>query len=544
MAALDPAEVETSAQLAAALDQLRGTRSLRALEKAAKDLPPRGRRVVVLPPSTVSDVLNAKSVPSVDTLIALLQVCGIDNEPTQQAWLQARDRVEHRHQHRPPGAVRVRDARPRLLGVHAAIQTDPARQAVAERGEGGSTLPPYVPRDLDADLRTTLTLAEQQGGFVLLVGDSSVGKTRALFEAVRVVLPNWWLLHPADAQVLQQVAASPTARTVVWLDELQKYLDHPAGLPAATIRDLISAGIVVVATLWPSEYSKRVTPPSCGQPDPHAEDRRLLGLAEVVNVPDTFTTNEQRRAQDLADTDTRIRVALDTPDAGFTQVMAAGPELVRWWENAPPEQCYGKAVITAALDARRVGAYAPATRAYLEAAAPGYLNDRQQATAPPDWLDRALAYASTLLHGATATLTPIPAGMGQTAGYQVTDYLHQHALRVRRITDVPNTTWHALVQHRHPNDTKSLAHNAQCCGRDNEAEALFRILADNGDRDAACRLAGVLARQDRLDEALTGLWHLADNGYWFAAQTAIQLLVKYRRLGELNGEDDAGTPEG
>jgi hypothetical protein len=32
-------------------------------------------------------------------------------------------------------------------------------------------------------------------------------------------------------------------------------------------------------------------------------------------------------------------------------------------------------VITAALDARRVGAHAPATRANLEAAAPGYLND-------------------------------------------------------------------------------------------------------------------------------------------------------------------------
>jgi hypothetical protein len=199
-----------------------------------------------------------------------------------------------------------------------------------------------MPRDLDADLRTTLTLAEQQGGFVLLVGDSSVGKTRALFEAVRVVLPNWWVLQPADATVLQQVAASPTARTVEWLDELQKYLDHPAELPAAAIRDLISTGIIVVGTLWPSEYSKRVTPPSCGQPDPHAEDRRLLGLAEVVNVPEAFTTDEQRRAEVLAETDTRIRVALDTLDAGFTQVMAAGPELVRWWKTLLPSSAMAR----------------------------------------------------------------------------------------------------------------------------------------------------------------------------------------------------------
>jgi hypothetical protein len=54
----------------------------------------------------------------------------------------------------------------------------------------------------------------------------------------------------------------------------------------------------------------------------------------------------------------------------------------------------------------------------------------------------------------------------------------------------------------------------------------------------------VIARQNRLDEALTGLRQLADNGYWFAGQKALLLVVKYGRLGELNVENDAGTPEG
>ena len=42
-----------------------------------------------------------------------------------------------------------------------------------------------MPRDLDADLRTAITAADRNGGFVLLVGGSSMGNTRALFEAVR-----------------------------------------------------------------------------------------------------------------------------------------------------------------------------------------------------------------------------------------------------------------------------------------------------------------------------------------------------------------------
>jgi hypothetical protein len=59
--------------------------------------------------------------------------------------------------------------------VHASIQVDAS----------ASELPEYVPRDLDRDLQTAITAAAERGGFVLLVGGSSVGKTRALYEAVR-----------------------------------------------------------------------------------------------------------------------------------------------------------------------------------------------------------------------------------------------------------------------------------------------------------------------------------------------------------------------
>ncbi|OLZ51622.1 hypothetical protein BS329_15255 [Amycolatopsis coloradensis] len=535
---MEPGEITTLRQLADALDQLRRDRglSLKGMTDAAQELPKRNGRQPALPKTTASDLINAKSVPQQETAMTWLAACGVLGEQAQRPWLQALDRVVNSHQQRPPGAVRVRDARPRVLGVHAAIQVDqPVEDGPAEPDQ--EELPPYVPRDFDSDLRTKIALAGQQGGFVLVTGDSSVGKTRALFEAVKTVLPDWWLLHPGAADVLRDFAGHPAGRTVVWLDELQDYLDFHGGVPAGDVRGMIEARVVLLATCWPGERTRRVALPAAGEPDPYANDRRLLGLADVLTVPGTLSAHELRRAEDLARTDRRIRVALDTPDAGFTQVMAAGPELIRHWEHAPP---YAKAVITAALDARRVGAHAPLTRDYLETAAPGYLTNRQRATPPPRWLDDAMEYAIEILHGATAALCPAAAGMGAIAGYQVADYLHQHALRARRTEHLPDTAWHALVHHHHLDDTKRIADNAVRRGRDHEAITLYKQLADNNSWHGHQRLVELLAERGDLEQ----LRERAANGDEYAINKLVDLLAERGDLGPLreraaNGDEHA-----
>src|SRR5207245_3138573 len=99
-------------------------------------------------------------------------------------WLAAWERASTADLARPVGAVRVREARPRLLGVHDAIHVEE---------EVPGELPVYVPRDIDDGLRAELTANAQQGCFVLLIGGSSAGKTRTLYEAVLAALPDWWL---------------------------------------------------------------------------------------------------------------------------------------------------------------------------------------------------------------------------------------------------------------------------------------------------------------------------------------------------------------
>ncbi|GAA3948106.1 helix-turn-helix domain-containing protein [Actinoplanes auranticolor] len=138
----DPAQIETLPELAAALKALRHGLSYGALDRAVG-----GRaKTPVLPPSTLSDMLNGRSVPSRDTVVKFLTACGLQ-DVDQQPWLAAWERVDTSHLRRPAGAVRVRQAQPRLLGVHASIQVEP----------GVEGLPVYVPRDADADLRSAVT---------------------------------------------------------------------------------------------------------------------------------------------------------------------------------------------------------------------------------------------------------------------------------------------------------------------------------------------------------------------------------------------------
>ena len=106
-------------------------------------------------------------------------------------------------------------------------------------------------------------------------------------------------------------------------------------------------------------------------------------------------------------------------------------------------------MLTAALDAARLGARAPLSADFLRAAAPGYCTSQQQAEAPQNWFEQALAYATDKLHGAVAALSPAGAGMGQVAGYTVADYLIQHASRERRYAPVPVSTWDAVLS-SHP----------------------------------------------------------------------------------------------
>ncbi len=466
---------------------------------------------------------------------------------------------------RPAGAVRVSEADPRRLGVHAAISVPGVPEEIP---------PEYVPRDADAaefGIRIRVAAAAERGGFVLLVGGSSVGKTRCAVEAVRTLLPDWWLVHPAGPAEISALAAAPAPRTVVWLDELQRYLDGEHGLTGAVVRAQLNAPhrVVIIGTIWTDQYAAYTTVPALGGADPHAREREVLDLAAVIRIDPEFSPAEQDRARAVAARDPRVAVALESAGYGLTQTLAAAPQLVARWEDALTAAPYAWAVLTAALDAARLGARAPLSADLLRAAAPGYLTSQQQAEAPKKWFKKARAYATSKLHGAAAALRPAGPDMGQITGYTAADYLIQYAGRERFYARVPASTWDAALSYiRDPADAARLADSARNrllyryaiplyrhaadAGDEDAAWRLAEMLAqrgdleelraraDTGDKVAAVRLAGLLAERGDPDEAAQTLRVAADAGDEIAAVRLAGLLFERGDLEELRARADAG----
>ncbi|WP_052710823.1 toll/interleukin-1 receptor domain-containing protein [Pseudofrankia sp. DC12] len=396
------------------------------------------------------------------------------------------------------GWRRVADADPYWLGVHRPIQVS---------GVADGDLPAYVARDVDEavdGVHAKITAAAERGGFVLLIGDSSVGKTRTVYEAVRAVVSDWWLVHPADAAAVGALVGLRPRQLVVWLDEIQNYLDGDHGLTAGVLRGLLDGPgpVVVVATIWPDRFARYTAlPDRDSDEDRHREQRSLLWLADSVQIDSTFSHAEYDRAERSAQTDPKLRAALATADYGLTQTLAAAPQLVARWEQAiasggPARGPYRSALLTAALDAARLGARAPLPAALLRAAAPGYCNARQQARAPGDWFEDALAYATdnNTMHGAAAALDPAGlGGMGNITGYITADYLLQYATRARHGNRPPASLWTALRDHlTDPNDIDRIATATYDRRIYTIAVPLLRTRADNGDEFAAYRLAELL----------------------------------------------------
>ncbi|MFI9328333.1 hypothetical protein ACIGZJ_12415 [Kitasatospora sp. NPDC052868] len=384
------------------------------------------------------------------------------------------------------------------LGVHPAV---PGR---AFESGAGFVLPEYVERGHDRRLRAQLDAVADDGRSALVViqGGSCTGKTRTAFEAVRASLGDWQLVFPKTAESLLALLAADAAgpRTVLWLNEAQNVIDGPKGEAAAAAlrRGLERRGpLVIVATLWPDLHRRLAERPAEGL-DRHPQARGLLASGSVVHVPGAF---ERAALADLmARDDASLAVAAATSrSGGVTQVLAGGPALVDHYESAVGSDCYAWAVVTAAMDARRLGHGPSIPLALLEAAAPGYLTKDQRAEAPADWFADALAYARTKVKGVVAALGEVANdhGMGARPGVcQLADYLDHYGRAARRSCFPPASFWEAVRHHAGTaRDLCELARSASRRGRERVADLLLWQAAEQGHTAAWTDL--VTAREDR-----------------------------------------------
>ena len=393
---------------------------------------------------------------------------------------------------------------PFVLEVHRPVQPEDAPP-------GLPLLPPYVPREHDQVLgQVVRAAADGRSGIAVLVGGSSVGKTRACWEALALLRsqdPPWRLWHPidlfrSDAALAELAGIGP--RTVVWLNEAQFYLaPAEAGLGervAAGLRELLRdpgrAPVLVLATMWPRFWHALTARADDGE-DRHGQARELLAGHDIT-VPGAFTPAQMGQLAQAADARMAL-AARSAHDGEVIQFLAGAPELLARYRNALPA---AKALIDAAMDARRLGMGVGLPQAFLEAAAPGYLTDAQWDGLGEDWLEQALAYTAVPCKGARGPLTRVrprpasraardrggqPASMAAAAGplYRLADYLDQHG-RAHRAGQIPPAEfWSAAAAHAAPGDQAELGDAAWVRGLYRDAAQLHKNAAASGDLGAA-----------------------------------------------------------
>ncbi|MFE0906105.1 hypothetical protein ACFW3Y_23025, partial [Streptomyces rochei] len=526
-AAQEPEYGELIAELAAFRNErLRRQPSDRALAGA-----------VGVSPTTIGDWLRADRFPQQsDQLLNLVRAvraqaerAGLAGDPAAaavldgQKWRRAYQAEARRRADGTRAAVEAGHGRAVLErmrpGMPLAEVVDPfhleVHHAIGSPVTGLPVLPAYVPREHDRWLAEVVAQAAAGASRIaVLAGGSSTGKTRACWEALQPLRERdepWRLWHPIaptrpDAALAELADIAPY--TVIWLNEAQEYLlPTPLGEQiAARLRDLLRdpqrAPVLVLATLWLDHWDTLTTRT---ETDRHAQARELLD-GHRIRVPDAFTGAALGTLTEAAGADPRLaEAAARAADGQVAQYLAGVPVLMSRYEDAPPAT---KALIHAAMDARRLGIGPHVPLTLLKEAAPSYLTEAEWNQSGDNWLEQALHYVTKPCNGIPGILTPVKtgtprnqrnrrtsaptgsaAGHGTRAGqgplYRLADYLDQHGRHHRAETIPPIGFWTAAASHAHPADLATLGDAARDRGLYRDATQLHKHATTHGNPIAA-----------------------------------------------------------
>ncbi|MFJ4826967.1 SAV_2336 N-terminal domain-related protein [Streptomyces bacillaris] len=317
---------------------------------------------------------------------------------------------------------------------------------------------------------------------VTFVAPVGKGRIRSVLRALRELPSGWWLWEPAGVDDLTAVldgAWEIPPRTAIWLNPGERYLlDRSEGGPgvriAAGLRRRLSQAVggpvLVLASIRPKNWSLLTDDTYPDGHPPHSPARALCEEGLVVHF------------QPSGDTDTIENFRL-------------GPPLAR-------------ALVTAALDARRSG-YGPLLPAQLLVdAVHGYLD--ALSSAPRNMETSLPALADMGLHHQPWATNEAGAPEAVPTYYRLSEDMERYATDASRHSTPPDSLWDALATHAPGADLDGIARTADSLGHPQQAER-FRALARQGKQ--AHKLRSRLQQTDRspadvrdaADEALAWL---------------------------------------
>lgn len=421
------------------------------------------------------------------------------------AWRRARlegqrERAEMDRRLRVPvGAVSEID--PTLIGVDKAAPDVFAAEA----------LPKYLPRQVDQHLQAAIEAALAGAGpwLVVAIGGSKVGKSRSLFEALRLCASSrrLQLVAPVNAEALYSMLQPGQAvlndePAVLWLDDLEPFLNQ--GVTLQTLREWRSGGTgrIITAT-YGGKGSDLVTSSTIGGLTTIAAD--VLQHGREITV-DRTTAGEVRGLREKL-TETEYNALCQY---GLAAYLVAGQFLRRKLitgrhspgDVACPE---GVAVVSAAIDWASCGRTDPISDDTLKALWPKY---SRSATAEPD---------SGFRTGLDWALRPVAASIAlleHKDGYQAYDYVVRLRQEQSEGAPPPDAMWSAAIDTASPTQAYGVAIAALNASRPTDAlEAILKAAEAQVaeiSANAGVILGTVLYKLNRFDDAVVAYQRVAD----------------------------------
>ncbi|RKR12710.1 tetratricopeptide repeat protein [Arthrobacter oryzae] len=342
----------------------------------------------------------------------------------------------------------------------------------------------YLRRDAEDEVKQALALLKP----VLILGSSMAGKTRMAAELVQELFPDNQVFMPDPPDGLANImnAGDMPRQHVVWLDDLERYLQDSKNLKTRWIDDLQKTENVVIATMRANLFEAFM--PNSDQPRTQWEI--LQCFARV------YLTDESSESHRLASLSGNTQLSKGILDYGLGTYLGGGFLAVERLDAGRSTSPVGRALVLATIDWQRSGIGEAIPETTARALVRTYIgNTKPQPTT--EEIDAGLKWSTAKVVGGGlfSLLEPTPNG-----NLRPFDYLVDHVAS----SDKPVTlqVWQAAAEVDAPAELLTNAGvTAQLAGLDAIASMFFERGARLGDANAMVNYAISLERQDRIEEA-------------------------------------------
>ncbi|MCW2685632.1 MAG: hypothetical protein JWR37_522 [Mycobacterium sp.] len=379
----------------------------------------------------------------------------------------------------------------------------------------------FIARDHDRWLADRVGRAKAGSSTVImLTSDSTAGKKRSLWEAIRgtradgqLQLAGWTVwptLSPSDPATLLEAIPDLGPQTIVWLAGAERYFitAGPDVVDAIgkKLRELVTdeahAPILLVGTLKQQHWNTLVAQPRDTASDVYCHIRHVLAGSAIV-VPDSFTPSQIQRAAESADP-RLARAARMAPHGDIVQYLAAEPDLKTRLHTS---SSVAKAILRCAMEIRGLGHDQWIPSALLKEATGPRLTEREWHNVSDGWFDDAMAELTRTGRGdASPLIRRKIRGDAQNIDqpeYRLHDYFDKRAADTVCAPNRPaQAVWDALLKHAHSRSLLVLAREAHRRGLLHLSVSLYLAAADKNGPSCLAEPADALHTAGRIDEAV------------------------------------------